>query len=226
MSDLQQKTMGGVIQAFKTHPGFLLSMAYFSWAVIGIIYLIVFYASFNIPILKTLEVSDVLLAGLQEPRVSLALFSAILIVVFLYYSTLWSERFKNKRPHLFTGKRRYFYNLIFYVPKNIVLFRLMLIVSLIAYFMIFLELFIAEEVKRIKTSKTDFVEVWQNGEAINPSCWSGSSNQWKLLGTTTRFIHLYHLTCDETTMVTVENVEMISLENSHSKNESPTESDD
>jgi hypothetical protein len=225
MSDLQQKTVGGVIKTFKAHPGFLLSIAYFSWAVIGIIYLIVFYANFNIPILKTLEISDVLLAGLQEPRVSLALFSALVLVTFIYYSTLWSEKFKNKRPHLFTGKRRYFFNLIFYVPKNIVLFRLTLIISLIAYFMIFLELFIAEEVKRIKTSQSNFVQAWQNGEPIKPQCWSGNGNQWKLLGTTTRFIYLYHLTCDETIMVTVENVELITLESTQDKKEA-SKSDD
>ncbi|WMS88010.1 hypothetical protein [Pleionea litopenaei] len=218
---LTERIFGDGPRQLLTHPGLILSSTYFIWALIGLTYLVMYYSHFNISILKYLEVTDILIAGLQEPKVSIAVFGALAVIIAIVKAAMWSTRYQQEKGKNFSPWMRVVFFVFFYVPKNRTALRLSLLVSLILYFAVFLELLLADEVNQIKSSANNFVQVKQEQQWIRGQCEASQIASWKLLGTTTKFVFLYNVDCDSTQVLPIESIQ--SIANVPNTNENLTE---
>ncbi len=73
----------------RDHPSLLLTLVYLLVSAIGIIYSYFFYREFGINIVKFVDLSDFLLASIQEP-ISIAIFCGIsLATLVMYLPDFW-----------------------------------------------------------------------------------------------------------------------------------------
>ncbi|NVJ62110.1 MAG: hypothetical protein HWE27_17100 [Gammaproteobacteria bacterium] len=205
-----QRFFGNGLIQLKDHPGIILSLGYLVWAFIGVLYLVLYYSHFDVPILKLLEISDILVAGLQEPHASTAFVGSLLLITFIIVSTQWSENYQNKHPEQLKKWYAVLIKIFFIVPKKrINLFRLSIFASLILYFAIFLELLIAHRVNNIKQGDNEIYSIAQNEALLRPNCSQGTTDQWQILGSTTKFLIIYSAACDTSLVLSIENIDQI-----------------
>jgi len=210
MKEFSEAVLGGFFSYFKQHPALILSTAYFLWAITGVIYLYLFYSEFNIPIFHFLEIADVLLAGLQEPKISVAFFLGLSLCGFILWLAEKGHELK-KKVDLTKRWKRVLFNLLFYTPKNLTTIRWGLLIVLCVYFHTFLQFFINERLKSLVSTEGDWFSIQHNGEVLIPDCDDSSSEKWRLLGTSTKFIFVYSPACYEMKVLSVESVESINL---------------
>ena len=212
-----QRFFGNGLTQLMQHPGLILSIGYLVWAFIGVFYLVVYYDAFDIPILKLLEISDILVAGLQEPQATIAFIGAFLLVAFIIVSTQWSENFRSRRKDIFERWYGFIFKFFMWVPKKRMnLFRLFIVVSLVLYFSLFLEVILGVRIANIKNGQADLFAIQQNGEMLRPNCDTATAHDWQILGTTTKFLIIYNSDCQSSKVISIENVEQIqATQNSH-----------
>ncbi|MEE4245275.1 MAG: hypothetical protein V2I33_07675, partial [Kangiellaceae bacterium] len=211
MQKFSHRLFGATYQYVKQNPGLLISLSYVVWATLGVIYLNEYYSLFNISILKYLEISDVLVAGLQEPKVTLAFFAAILVLWTLIFISDLGEYYRSKIQKPKNFFLRVIYSMVFYTPKRLNVARLIFVVGLILYFQLFIALISRREQANLLAHPYTTISVIQNEQPIRPQCDLGSSNQWLLLGTTAKFSFVHHLECRESLVIGNENIDQIIL---------------
>ena len=205
-----QRFFGDGLSQLKQHPGLILSIGYLVWAFIGVFYLVIYYDAFDIPILKLLEISDILVAGLQEPQATISFIGALLLIAFIIVSTQWSEDFRNRRHDLFEKWYGFVFKFFMWVPrKRMNLFRLFIVVSLVLYFSLFLEVILGVRIESIKNGQTDLFSIQQNGEMLRPNCNKATAHDRQILGSTTKFLIIYSSECRSSKVITIENIEQI-----------------
>ncbi|NVJ48748.1 MAG: hypothetical protein HWE13_04745 [Gammaproteobacteria bacterium] len=207
--NIVKRLFGDSVLRLLKHPGALFSLAYLIWALLGVCYLVMFYREFNIDILKFIEISDLLIAGLQDPKVSLAFLGACLVILIIVLMSHWSETKLNQRIDKLPSWTKSLLRMLFYVPRSNSILRVTFLGSLILYFIVFLKLSIDTEVSNIKSGNAPALWIYTDSQALRPECDSGTADNWRLLGTTTKFAFFYSNDCHMAHVLTVENIQQI-----------------
>ena len=178
---------------FRDHPTLVLTLCYFLVTLIGMIYSYFFYHEFGINIVKFVDLSDFLLASIQEPF-SLLIFLVIgVIVVALYLFDFWVRK-------RFPGYGRWLQkksDTSYTDPIGSVL--------VIAVFVFFgVRSFAIYNADEVKAGNIDEYQV----QFANASV-SAAERALALLGNTSRFSYFYDVENSAVLVVPVENIALM-----------------
>jgi hypothetical protein len=180
-------------EMFREHPSLVLTLCYFLITLIGVIYSYFFYHEFGINIVKFVDLSDFLLASIQEP-ISLVIFLLIgVIVAALYLFDFWVRK-------RFPGYGRWLQNksdTSYTDPIGIIL-----VIAVFVFFSVrSFAIFNADEVK------AGIIDEY-NIQFANASA-SAPERALALLGNTSRFSYFYDVESNEVLVVPVENIALM-----------------
>ncbi len=211
MKTQTDRVLGSLTSFAVAHPGLLFSMAYAFWAIVGVLYLHFYYLRFDIPILKLLEVSDVIVAGFQDIRITYAVIGSILVNFSILALGSLAERLKAKYNNWEGKPYRKILIAIFYVPKNLSWIYLPLTLGLVMYFYMFLNFVIDDIYQEVMTVDSPKVLIIQNDLPLTTYCNQQVSDKWYLLGSSTKFIFVYSTECHESLALPFESVSILNI---------------
>jgi len=180
-------------EMFRDHPTLVFTLCYFLVTLIGVIYSYFFYHEFGINIVKFVDLSDFLLASIQEP-VSLVIFLVIgVIVVVLYLFDFWIRK-------RFPGYGRWMQNKAAARYTDPISF--VLVIAVFVFFWVRnYAIYNADEVKAgiIDEYKIQFANASEQA----------AERSLALLGNTSRFSYFYDVQNTEVLVVPVENIALM-----------------
>ena len=188
-----------ILSFIINHPGLTVFMVYATIA--GFIYLITFYAHFDLQVTVYLEITDILVAGIKDPLVMLMVagaFSMVLVVWAVVYIqapfSAWLEKKFSKG----------FFKFLPYIAgfKGARSFWITAFVILLIYFYMFIGLHSKNKAELILKNKHDLVQV--NAEATE-----NDNSEFSLLGTSMNYVFLYNHTKQHALIIPIENVRSI-----------------
>lgn len=180
---------------FKLHPGLGISTVYLLLIVLGVLFSSQFYSHFDIPILKFLDLTDLIAVGFREPLALTMLASAIGIGLFLDVTYVLSKKREPKIQQL-TGLKRLLNRAVFYSPKYRVSTLLVTLAFTLFYLWMFVYLAANKLAEDIKTDGVDNILV-NHSEGVTKGY---------LLGTTFNYVFIYHSNSKATKIYTLESV--------------------
>jgi len=187
-----------IFRFVSTHPGLTVFLVYATIAIAGFIYLITFYAHFDLKVTVYLEVTDILVAGIKDPMVMLMVagaFSMVLLVWTIVYIqapfSAWLERKFDKGffkfiPYIagFKGARSFWWTAF---------------VILTIYFYMFIGLHSKNKAEMILKNKQELI-------LLDADATVNSSDQHSLLGTSINYVFLYNHQKKNTLIVPLESI--------------------
>jgi len=187
-----------VFRFFTIHPGLTVFLVYATIAIAGFIYLITFYAYFDLKVTVYLEVTDILVAGIKDPMVMLMVvgaFGMVLVIWVLVYIqapfSAWLDRKFNKGffkflPYLagFKGQRSFWW---------------IAFLILTVYFYSFVGLHSKRKAEIILKDKQGLV-------LVDADATANSSDRYSLLGTSINYVFLYNHQKQNTLIVPLESI--------------------
>ncbi|TQV72997.1 hypothetical protein FLL45_16170 [Aliikangiella marina] len=190
------------LQLFRSHPGLALIASYFFLTLIGVTYYYYYYDAFDVPILKLVDFSDIIIAGIREPMI-IVMFLVTLALTGCYdwmfrTSARLHKRLERQKKTVW-NKARYY---LLYMPKsNITVY------GFITFFLIYVLLFMIQiladhRVENIKQESTNTM-LLQVGD--NPD-----SRSVVLLGSTTNYLIFYDPGLKRAEVINVENINALS----------------
>lgn len=215
MKEYNQEIQTTELIAFlRKHPGMMASLAYALLTLCGLIYSYAFYAKFNIPILKLADLSDMLIAGISEPAAILMFSGGIALAVIsdLLFAVTYRarERWRKKPESL---KKRLFL-MLYYTPKRKIEVLGGLLFILIAYPIIFVELYAEHQSEQIKEG---------TGSLVLLSSEKYQETPLFLLGSTTNFVITYDIATEKAVLTPIEEIKQIIPQKNQADDESPDE---
>ena len=200
--NLTQQRNISLAQTLSEHPGLLLTVLYLIASLIGLAFSWALFSQFDINIFSYAEVTDFLMAALREPLTFPLTASAVLVAWALEAIGRWETRWFENHPPRSMVMRAYrrFSNTI-YGSGWVGPF------AFVAYAYLFLSLYGEWKSEQLKTGHGDFVEI-HIADDQNSRLGNGRT---LLLGTTNKYVFVYHLDSESTDAVPTENIAWIKL---------------
>lgn len=171
----------------KDNPGLTLTLLYVSASIIGLLYNFLFFRRFGINVLEFSETTDFLMVVVREPLTIATAFSGVLVYVayatLVKTATLASYRWWPKLRGT-PEKRLKMHRL------NQRLVPLMQISFIGAYAFLFVVLYSKRQARLVREGDQQWVTVAYRSDT--PANMADQPRRAKLLGTTARFVFLYH----------------------------------
>jgi hypothetical protein len=177
----------------RNHPSLLLTLAYLLISAIGVIYSFFFYREFGINIVKFVDLSDFLLASIQEPISIVIFFGISFFTLAAYLLDLWSRK-------KFPGYRRWMINkgaAKYTDPVLPILFILYFVFVLVSDYAI-------GNANAIKVGDID--EYTVRFSELSPQT---PESSLALIGSTSRFSYFYNLENKQALVVPQENIALM-----------------
>ena len=197
---------------FAREPALGITAAYLLVAMAGIFHGYRYYRHFGIPILSLSQVSDFLVAGIQEPIALLLVLSTLpLIWVFDRVNVRARRRYRAAHARLQAVAQPAWWQRLRLRWLSWQLFhaRWYLQVSYLAvlflYGWMFVALYADYQVARIERGGAPQVRVWQGGQLLRPS----SGETWRYLGAVSNYVFVYDPGTRSAQILPVESIERI-----------------
>ncbi len=180
-------------ELFREHPSLALTLCYLLATAVGVVYSYFFYNEFGINIVKFVDLSDFLLASIQEPTTLVIFFG-----VGLFTFTMFQFDFLMRRR--WPGYARWLEK----QPGAKYIDRVVFTTVIIIFVFWGVMDFAIEEAEQIKGGTIDEYAV---SFSDSPAPTAGRS--LALLGNTSRFTYLYDVESTEVLIVPVENIALL-----------------
>lgn len=187
-----------VFSFFTTHPGLTVFLVYATIAIAGFIYLVTFYAHFDLKVTVYLEITDILVAGIKDPMVMLMVaiaFSMVLVIWILVYIqapfSAWLEKKFDKGFFKFIP-----YILGYKGPRS---FWWTAFIVLTVYFFVFIGSHSKNKADRILKDKQELI-------IVDADATANSVDQYSLLGTSINYVFLYNHQKKNTLILPLESI--------------------
>ncbi len=76
-----------LLSYFKQHPAMVVSTAYLILSLLGLLYIAKFFEHFDVPVLHFIDIADLFAVGFREPMALVMLASALLLGIFVDWTT-------------------------------------------------------------------------------------------------------------------------------------------
>jgi hypothetical protein len=184
-----------VLQTLKREPALAITFAYLFVAMAGIFYNFSFYEKFGIPVLTLSQISDFLVAGIQQPMA--------LVLVLSTFPICWlfdRINLRSRRKHIAERERlRAVQELSLWQRARLVFLdwrveqrwytQLSYVAVVVIYGWTFVALYAQYRAAAVKRGEAAEVRVWLNGEP--QALASGKSQAWTYLGSVANYVFVY-----------------------------------
>lgn len=181
-----------IFRSLRREPALAITLAYLFVAMAGIFYNYTFYRKFEIPVLTLSQVSDFLVAGIQQPMALLLVFSTLPIVWLIDLYNVYSRRRRvAKREALIQSG----------TDSTITRLRLFTLrtpprwftvaayaVAIVGYGWTFVQLYADHRADEVERGDAPPVTVWLSG---NAEPLASKSNGWTYLGAVSSYVFIY-----------------------------------
>lgn len=188
-----------VLSFFQQHPGMVISISYVLLTICGIFYSWSFYEEFGVAILKLVNISDLLTAGIGEPAAILMFLGGFAVAIAAEYLSYYSHQIYTNWKSRPKGFLRSVIVTVLRSPtkNNQLLF--MFILIFILYAQLFVSKYAEWQSKQIKQGNGDKL-------LIKSDALAEQSQELILLGSTLNFVFTYNQPEDEVVIFPVENI--------------------
>jgi len=200
------------LRTFRQEPALAITLCYLLVAMAGIFYNYSFFRRFDIPILTLSQISDFLVAGMQQPI-------ALLLVLSTFPLCWIADRLNFLRRRRRARARE---ALLASMPDNpLRRFRLMLLASparwltacayvglVVIYGWMFVNLYAKQRAAAVRAGEAQQVSIWLGGAADPLAASSGRAN-WTYLGAVSNYVFVYDNEADHALVVPVNAVQRI-----------------
>jgi hypothetical protein len=194
-----------VARLAREHPALLLTGAYLALTVVGLVYEFWFYMYFRIVIVEFAETSDFLLAAVRTPFVILLSLLPVPLAWALFHANQWLMRLLPRYAQL---TRRTYGSAI----DRPAMYRWVWAFFIIIYAVLFAQRYAERQANRIKAGRGRPVEVRvTSSDPAELARWAAGDTTL-LIGTTSRFVFLYHPATRRTDIVPVEQIERLTVD--------------
>jgi hypothetical protein len=215
--------MPHVLQAARSEPALVITFAYLFVAMAGIFYNFNFYEKFDIPILALSQVSDFLVAGLQQPMALLLVLSTFPLCWLFDKFNLRRRRQRHQRlerlqritdPSLFQRAGMWF-------SRNPpAWFTGCLYLALVViYGWLFVHFYARHRADLVRTGEGEQVLVTLTNDG-NRDTGIVAGKPWSFLGTTSGYVYLYDRSSGRSVILPLNNI--VRIEPVPSKSHAPT----
>lgn len=186
------------LRLLRREPALGITLAYLLVALAGISYASSFYRQFDIPILSLMQISDFLVAGIQQPVALLLVLSTVPIC---WLMDRWNMRVFSRqvaayerlssRERLAWWQRlrlRYLAWHILEVRRGLQL-QVAYVLVVVLYGSLFVSLYAEYQARKIKRGDAAEMTVWLNGESAPLA--ASASPTWTYLGAVGNYVFLY-----------------------------------
>jgi hypothetical protein len=197
-----------ILETFKREPALAITLGYLLVAMAGIFYNYSFYERFGIPVLSLSQISDFLVAGIQQP--------VALLLVASTFPLLWlSDLFRQfKGPRRAERRRR-----LLESPSRSGLWRLRVFLLgspprwftactfaliVVAYSWEFVSQYANYRVAAVREGDSAKVAIWLNGDASGLATQSGDA--WIYLGAVANYVFVYDAGAGRSVILPVNNI--------------------
>lgn len=191
-----------LLQLFKEHPGFLVSLAYLLLTMDGVFYGWAFYDRFDVPILQIADFSDFLISGIREPVSLVLLLGGIGVGVgfdaLIRFTYDVQMRWREEPPSF----KRSTLLMVCYTPRSRLAVALSILVAFILYTWMFVTIYAGWKSEQIRAGYGNEVYMY-TGSTV------GKPTPVLLIGSTLNYIITFENTKGQASIVPIENIERI-----------------
>lgn len=184
-----------VLQTLKREPALAITFAYLFVAMAGIFYNFSFYQKFGIPVLTLSQISDFLVAGIQQPMA--------LVLVLSTFPICWifdRINLRSRRKHIAERARLHAAQELSWWQRARLVFlewrveqrwytQLSYVAVVVIYGWTFVALYAQYRAAAVKRGEAAEVRIWLNGEA--QALAPGKSQAWIYLGAVANYVFVY-----------------------------------
>jgi hypothetical protein len=200
------------LQTFKREPALALTLGYVLVAMAGIFYNFSFYRRFGVPILTLSQISDFLVAGLQQPV-------ALLLVVSTFPLCWVADKINMNRRRRRARQRE---ALLRSTPdsrlRRVQLFALgspprwftacVYLGIIIIYAWIFVNFYAGHRADAVRRGEAQQVTIWLGGDAAALAA-GGGAGSWTYLGAVSNYVFVYDRAADRSVILPVNSIARI-----------------
>ena len=196
-----------VLQTFKREPALAITICYLLVAMAGIFYNFNFYDRFGIPILTLSQISDFLVAGLQQPY-------ALLLVLSTFPLCWLFDRFNASKRRARAARREMVLRTMPDSPRRKA--RLFLLGSLprwftgciyvlliVNYAWLFVHFYAKNDAQHVRDGGGQQVAVWLTGASEPLAAESGS---WTYLGAVSNYVFVFDKASNRSVVLPINNI--------------------
>lgn len=186
-----------VVRTLRREPALAITLVYLLVAMAGIFYDYSFYRQFDVPVLTLSQISDFLVAGIQQPMAIVLVVSTFPLCWLFDRINLWGRRRRaaegarlKAMPRLNWWQRR---RLAFIVGMNEQrgYMRVMYAVIIVAYAWTFVSAYAGYRADAVKNGEAPAVLVWLNGASGPLGTAPQARLNWTYLGAISQYVFLY-----------------------------------
>jgi hypothetical protein len=195
-----------ILRTFAREPALAITICYLLVAMAGIFYNYSYYHKFGIPILTLSQISDFLVAGLQQPMALLLVMSTLPMCWLADYFNhrkrrrreallrdMPASRWRTIRAFALSPTPRWFTGVAY-------------LCIVVVYGWVFIDMYARHRAEAVKRGDAPQVAVWLNGDG-NPLSTQG--RPWTYLGAVAGYVFVYDNTANRSVILPVNNVTRI-----------------
>lgn len=201
-----------LLRMLRREPAVAITIGYLLVAMAGIFYNVSFYRQFDIPVLTLSQVSDFLVAGVQQPMALVLVLSTLPVCWIMdFFNTrarrkdaarLERVRASGDRSFLARLRMRYWS----WRVEQLWSMQVMYFIVVILYGWIFVSLYARDRADAVHQGRATQVRVWLNGDSNGLV---SQSPTWTYLGAVANYVFLYDPASRKSVVLPVNNVARI-----------------
>ena len=205
------KESKSLIKALIKQPALAISLSYLMLTLCGIFYSWEFYKQFDVAFLKLANISDLMTIALSEPAAILMFFSAVVVVLFIEWTSPSYERCRDRLVARPKSMLRSILLKLFLSMRDDRFMSLWLILIFVLYANSFVSVYASWQAHEIKQGNGDNVIVGGAGDELeNPDLQSAPAKV-ALLGSTTNFVMVYNADSKSARVIPIEAINSIDV---------------
>lgn len=206
------RLMPRLLRVLAREPALAVTCAYLLVAMAGIFFVDRYYARFGIPVLSLSQISDFLVAGVQQPVALLLVLSTLPIIwMFDWVNVRAARRQRAAHARLAALERRNAWQRLqlrwfsWKLGGGHAMRQLAYLGILFGYGWVFVATYADYRVRLVEQGRARQVRVWQGGEALRPS----QGETWSYLGAVSAYVFVYDRAARQAQVLPLEGIDRI-----------------